>query len=95
MQSEAERLAARTEVEKKVREIAERVFEKVGSTLDAAPWQRLDKVIALVSMRVGDWLGEHPELAQAAVEHLVVPVVEELAEERMEKRAGKPENGKR
>jgi hypothetical protein len=50
--------------------------------------------------RVVDWLvpslfhDEHPELAQAAVEPIVVPVVKELFAKRVEKRAGKPESGK-
>jgi len=50
--------------------------------------------------RVVDWLvpslfhEEPPELAQAAVEPIVVTVVKELAAECVEKRVGKPENGK-
>jgi hypothetical protein len=59
MESEAERkpLAARSAVEKKVREAAEREFKRVGSYLDRASSEadrrrRLSEVTALVSKRV-------------------------------------------
>jgi hypothetical protein len=91
MEAEAERkrLAVRRAVEKKVRDVAEREFKKVGSYLDRASSEadrrrRLNEVTALVSKRVVRSFHEkHPELAQSAVELIVVPVVEDLAAERV------------
>ena len=88
MKSEAQLSVDRNEVLKQVHEITEHEFKNAELLLNAAPpdlkrWERLDMLTDVVSKKVLDWLIEHPELSQSAVELIVAPVVEERDRERM------------
>ena len=87
MKSEAKLSVDRNEVLKQVYEITEHELKNAEPLLNAAPaemrrWERLDMLTDVVSKKVLQWLIEHPELSQSAVELIVAPVVEEKDRER-------------
>jgi hypothetical protein len=49
-------------------------------------WERLDMLTDVVSKKVLQWLVEHPELSQSAVELIVAPIVEERDREWLRKK---------
>jgi hypothetical protein len=83
--------ADRNEVLRQVHEITENEFKSSEPLLNAAPaemkrWERLDMLTDVVSKKVLQWLVEHPELSQSAVELIVAPIVEERDREWLRKK---------